>query len=428
MPTTLNLEGNGVLLKTILNRVQKYPGFVYVVFRLLGEPSELRLEIDVKSRKGSRGICSGCRRRRPGYDRLRPRRFEFVPLWGIPVYFVYAMRRVECRPCGIKVEVVPWAEGKNHLTKTYAWFLAGWAKRMSWSDVAAAFRTTWENVFRSVEMAVKWGRQHRSLDGIESLGIDELYWSRKNQFLTLVYQIDAGSRRLLWIGKKRKLKTLMSFFRWFGPKRSQALRFICSDMWKPYLRVIAKKAGHAIHVLDRFHIASHLSKAIDQIRAKEAKELRARGRRPLLTRTRWLLLKRPENLTPTQEIGLAELLRYNLRAVRAYLLKEDIQRFWTYVSPYWAGVFLDRWCTRVMRSRLEPMKKVARMLRTHRALILNWFRARGQLSAGAVEGLNGKARVITKRAYGFRTYRAVEVALYHGLGCLPEPDFTHRFC
>ena len=276
-------------------------------------------------------------------------------------------------------------------------------------------------------MAVQWGRQHRSLDGIQSLGVDELYWSR-SQFLTLVYQIDEGAKRLVWIGKERQLKTLLSFFRWFGPERSQALRFICSDMWKPYLRVIAKKAGQAIHVLDRFHIASHLSKAIDEVRAKEAKELRARGRRPLLTRTRWLLLKRPENLTPKQEIGLAELLRYNLRAVRAYLLKEDLQRFWRYVSPHWAGVFLDRWCTRVMRSRLEPMKKVARMLRTHRQLILNWFRARGQLSAGAVEGLNCKARVITKRAYGFRTYRAVEVALYHGLGRLPVPDFTHRFC
>jgi transposase len=418
-----------MLLKTILNRIQKYPGFVYVAFRLHDHLGELRLGIDVAPRKGSRAICSGCGRRRPGYDRLKPRRFEFVPLWGIPVAFVYAMRRVDCPSCSITVEVVPWAEGKNHLTKSYAWFLAGWAKRMSWSDVAAAFRTTWENVFRSVEMAVQWGLQHRSLDGIASLGIDELYWSRRHPYLTVVYQIDAGAKRLLWIGKKRTLKTLLGFFRWFGPERSQALRFICSDMWKPYLRVVAKKAAQAIHVLDRFHIASHLSKAIDKVRAKEAKELDARGLQPFLTRTRWLLLKRPENLTPKQEIGLAELLlRSNLCSVRAYLLKEDFQRFWSYVSPYWAGVFLDRWSTRALRSRLEPMKKVARMLRAHRALILNWFRARGQLSAGAVEGLNGKARVITKRAYGFRTYRAVEVALYHSLGRLPEPKLTHRFC
>ena len=416
-------------LKTILNRVQRLTGFVYARARMLEEMGRLIIEAEIRPRAKGRPICSGCNQTGPGYDTLATRRFAFVPLWGMPVFFLYAMRRVDCLSCGVRVERVPWAEGKNHLTKSYAWFLAGWAKRMSWSDVAAAFRTSWENVFRSVAMAVRWGLQHRSLDGIESLGIDELYWSRRHQYLTLVYQIDAGARRLLWIGKKRTLKTLLGFFRWFGPERRKALRFICSDMWKPYLRVVAKKAAHAIHVLDRFHIASHLSKAIDEVRAKEAKELRARGLQPFLTRTRWLLLKRPENLTPKQEIGLAELLlRSNLRSVRAYLLKEDVQRFWNYVSPYWAGVFLDRWCTRVMRSRIEPMKKVAGMLRSHRELILNWFRARGQLSVGAVEGLNGKARVITKRAYGFRTYRAVEVALYHSLGRLPEPEFTHRFC
>jgi transposase len=393
------------------------------------EMGQLIVEAEIRPRAKGRPICSGCGEAGPGYDTLAARRFVFVPLWGMPVYFVYAMRRVDCPRCGVRVERVPWAEGKNHLTRSYAWFLAGWAKRMSWSDVAAAFRTSWENVFRSVGMAVEWGLEHRSLDGIESLGIDELYWSRRHQYLTLVFQIDAGARRLLWIGKKRTLKTLLGFFRWFGPERSRAVRFICSDMWKPYLRVVAKKAAQAIHVLDRFHIASHLSKAIDEVRAKEAKDLRTRGLKPFLTRTRWLLLKRPENLTAKQEIGLGELLlRTNLRSVRAYLHKEDIQRFWSYVSPYWAGVFLDRWCGRVMRSRIEPMKKVARMLRSHRALILNWFRARGQLSVGAVEGLNGKARVITKRAYGFRTYRAVEVALYHSLGRLPEPDFTHRFC
>jgi transposase len=417
-----------VLIKTILNRIQKYPGFSYAAFRLLGTVERLRLEIDVQARRGSRGRCSGCRKRRPGYDHLPPRHFAFVPLWGIPVVFVYGMRRVKCPKCGIKVETVPWAKGKSHLTTTYAWFLAGWAKRMSWSDVAAAFRTTWDNVFRSVEMAVEWGLAHRSLDGIESLGIDELYWSRRQQFLTLVYQIDEGSRRLLWIGEKRKAKTLLGFFRWFGIERSRALRFICSDMWKPYLRVVAKKAGQAIHVLDRFHIASHLSKAIDEVRAKEAKDLTARRRLPLLKNTRWLLLKRPENLSTKQEISLVELLQHNLRSVRAYILKEDLQAFWGYRSAHWAGIFLDRWCTRVMRSRLEPMKRVARMLRSHRPLILNWFRARGQLSIGAVEGLNGKARVLTKRAYGFRTYRGVKVALYHGLGQLPAPITTHRFC
>jgi transposase len=351
-----------------------------------------------------------------------------VPVWNIPVSFVYAMRRVDCVRCGVTVEVVPWAEGKQHLTKTYAWFLAGWAKRMSWKEVAEAFHTTWENVFRSVEMAVEWGRGHMNLDGIEAIGIDEILWKRGYKFLTLVYQIDERCKRLLWIGRERRVKTLLGFFRWLGPERSAALRFVCSDMWKPYLRVIAKKAVKAIHVLDRFHIVSHLNKAIDEVRAQEARALKVSGYEPILTRTRWLLLKRPENLSDQQCERLADVLRYNLRSVRAYLLKEQFQLFWSYVSPYFAGRFLDRWCTRVMRSRIEPMKKVARTLRTHRQLLLNWFRAKGQVSTGVVEGFNNKAKVITRRAFGFRTFRSLEIALYHGLGALPEPDFTHRFC
>ena len=127
-------------------------------------------------------------------------------------------------------------------------------------------------------------------------------------------------------------------------------------------------------------------------------------------------------------VKLSELLKLNLKAVRAYLLREDFQRFWEYRSPYWAGRFLRQWCTRTMRSKIEPMKKVARSLRSHEELILNWFRAKGTLSSGVVEGLNNKAKVMMRRSYGFRTSRAIAVALYHNLGELPEPESTHRFC
>ena len=98
------------------------------------------------------------------------------------------------------------------------------------------------------------------------------------------------------------------------------------------------------------------------------------------------------------------------------------------MSPTWAGRFLDRWCTTTLRSRIEPMKKVARMPRRHRQLLLNWFRAKGALSSGTVEGFNNKAKLTTRKAYGFRTFRAIEIALYHTLGALPEPDTTHKFC
>jgi transposase len=414
-------------IKTILNRVQKFKSFVYGAVRWVEGAAVPTLEVEIQPRSNSRPVCSECGHRRPGYDTLPERRFEFIPMWGNQVFFLYAPRRAECPTCGIRVERMPWVAGKHRLTEAYAWFLAGWAKRLSWKEVGEAFRTTWDHVFHSVEMAVSWGRAHQDLSGIEAVGIDEIQWQRGHRYLTLVYQIDAHCRRLLWIGKKRKVKTLLGFFRWFGKQRTTGLRYICSDMWKPYLKVIAKKAGHAIHILDRFHIMAHLSKAIDEVRAHEAKELKDKGYDPVLTKTRWLLLKRAENLTAKQETRLADLLRYNLRSIRSYLLKEEFQLFWSYISPYWAGQFLDRWCTKTMRSRIEPMKQVARMLRRHRPLLLNWFRAKKQFSSGIVEGFNTKAKLTTRKAYGFKTYHAAEIALYHALGALPVPETTHEF-
>ncbi len=336
--------------------------------------------------------------------------------------------RVNCPRCGVKVEKVPWADGKSTMTKTHMQFLATWGKRLSWKETAVVFRTTWEKVFRSVEWAVQWGLEHRDLSNVLSIGVDEVLWQRGHKYLTVVYQTDTECKRLLWVGKDRTIKTLLRFFRAFGKERSAQLLFICSDMWKPYLRVIAKKASQAIHVLDRFHIAMHLNKAIDEVRAKETRELKAKGLTPILTHSRWCLLKRPENLTSKQEVKLSDLLRYNLKAVRSYLLKEDFQFFWDYVSPFWAGEFLELWCKRVMRSRIDPMKKVAHMLRSHRELLLNWFRARKTISSGVMEGFNNRLKLTTRKSYGFRTFRVAEVALYHTLGALPEPEWTHRFC
>ncbi len=414
-------------LKTILNRIQKFKSFVYGTIRWVDDAKEPTIEAELRPRSNSRPTCSKCGCIRSGYDRLPTRRFEFIPMWGIKVFFLYAPRRVDCPICGIRVERMPWSAGKHRLTETYAWFLASWARRLSWKEVAEAFRTTWDHVFCSVEMAVTWGRAHRDLSGIEAIGIDEIQWQRGHKYLTLVYQIDAGCRRLLWIGKKRKIKTLLGFFRWFGKERTKELEYICSDMWKPYLKVIAKKAGYATHILDRFHIMAKVSKAIDKVRAQEAKELKEKGYEPVLTKSRWLLLKRPENLTDKQETKLADLLQYNLKSIRSYLLKEEFQLFWSYKSPYWAGQFLDKWCTKTMRSRIEPMKKIARSLRKHRPLLLNWFRAKGQFSSGIVEGFNNKVKLTTRKAYGFKTYHAAEIALYHALGALPVPKVAHEF-
>ena len=416
-------------LQTILNRVEKYKSFVYGRDRLEEADHGPVVVIEVRSRKNSQPICSGCGCRGPVKDRLDERRFEYVPLWGLAVYFAYRLRRVACPKCGATVEQVPWCDGKHSLTTTYRWFLAKWAQRLSWTEVATIFGSTWDHVHRSVQHAVTWGLLHRVLTGVKSLGIDEVAWRKGHKYLTLVYDITVGGeKRLLAVEEHREEASLRKCLARLGGAVCGQVEYVCSDMWRPYLTVIQEKLSQAVHVLDRFHIMQGFGKAIDEVRAEEQKQLQRDGYEPVLTKSRWCLLKRPANLTSRQTVKLAELLKYNLRSVRAYLLREEFQRFWTYVSPAWAGKFLDEWTSRVLRSRLEPMKRVARTLRNHRDLILNWFRAKGEMSSGVVEGLNNKVKLVTRKSYGFRTLDVAKLALLHNLGRLPEPEDTHRFC
>ncbi len=231
------------------------------------------------------------------------------------------------------VEEVPWGLGKHTLTKTYMHFLGHGARKQSWKETAQSFHTTWDKVHDSVAYLVAFGLENRVLGVIRAIGVDEIQYSKGHKYLTLVYQIDAGCVRLLWIGKERTVKSFERFFAMIGPELSATIEFICSDMWKPYLRVIREKCGQALHVLDRFHIVKKLQQAVDDVRSTEARRMPADGYEPLLTKSRWCFLKRPENLTRNQKLKLRDLLRYNLQSVRAYLLKEDFDQFREYVSP-----------------------------------------------------------------------------------------------
>jgi transposase len=414
-----------MLLITLLNACHHFPGFVYGAVRLCKTTNTM--EIDVRARAGSKGRCSVCGKPASGYDHLPQRRFEFIPIWGFAVFLLYSMRRVSCKQCGVKVEEVPWATGKHQLTKAYMLYLAHWARKMSWKDTAISFHTSWEKVQQAVAYVVQWGLEHRQLGIIRAIGVDEIAYGKGHEYLTLVYQIDAGCKRLLWVGEKRTKESFQKFFDLIGKELASKIEFVCSDMWKPYLDLIKLNCTGALNILDRFHVVAKLNKAIDEIRAGEARQLVKDGFDPVLKKSRWCLLKRPKNLTDHQRIKLKDVLRYNLKSVRAYLFKEYFQQFWEYESPTWAGKFLDQWCKEVMRSRIDPLKKFVKTVRSHRELLLNYFKAKKEFSSGIVEGLNNKAKVTMRKAYGFRTFKMTELALYHVLGKLPEPKLAHNF-
>ena len=281
-----------------------------------------------------------------------------------------------------------------------------------------------------MQSIVAYGLANRSIKDVEALGVDEVQYHKGHTYMTLVYQIDKGCRRLLWVGKDRTKTTMRRFYAdmWhIDRKFRKGIKVVCSDMWKAYLHVIKEKTPDAINVLDRFHVMQKFGKALDQIRAQEAKRLKAEGKEPLLKKARWCILKRKFNLTKSQKGKLNELLDMNLNTVKAYLLKEQFHQFWEYKSPTWAGKFLDNWCELAEASELEPMIAVAKMLQNHRELILNYFRAKKQFNSGVVEGLNRRINLTVRKAFGFRSFDVMQTALYHQLGKLPEPNYSHEY-
>lgn len=415
-------------VRTLLNKCHYLKSFVYANERFEEIDGKECLVVDIEPRKNGKPICPICYKACSTYDHQpSPRYFEFIPVWGILIYFCYIMRRVNCASCGIKVEQVPWSEGKGQLTIAYQIFLAHWAKKLSWKEVAEAFHTTWGKVFRAIQYVVEYGLKNRKLDGITAIGVDEIQVGKGHQYLTVVYQLDQGSKRLLHVGKERTVKSFLGFFRMLGKEKSAEIKFVCSDMWKAYLKVIRKKLPHALHILDRYHIVANLNKAVDEVRRSEAKQMKAQGYENVLAKSKYCFLKNPENLTEAQSVKLNDILQYDLKSVRAYQLKESFQLFWEYRSPYWAQKYLKLWCGRAMRSRLPPIKKFVKTVRRHEELMMNWFRAKKAYSSGAVEGLNRKINLVTRKAYGFKSHEVLEIALFHTLGALPEPETTHRF-
>lgn len=422
-------------VKTLLRHVQDFAGFVVESVRPSLQDTEPRIDVELDMDPRMKRRCSCCGQPGRIHDKLPSRSWHFVPLWNVPVYFHYAPRRVVC-PGTSKptVETMPWNRGKSPYAEAYMIFLARWARRLSWKETASIFQTSWDAVRRSVEYVVEWGLGKRDLSGITAVGIDELHHGRGKtslNFLTLVYQIDRGARRLIWIGRARTEATLREGFDELENLQTgflAGLQVVCSDMWKPFLKVVRERCGHALNVLDPFHVAKHLNEAVDTVRRGEQARLSDKAARKEAKGGRFLLLTRGTKVRGKARDKLKAVLASLGQTSRAWELKESFRRFWQYRSPSWAAAYLTEWTSRAMRSRIAPMKKVAKMLRKHEDLLLNYFRAKRQYTNAMVEGMNHKARVSLARSFGHRSFDVLKLVLYHNLGDLPEPPCSHKFC
>lgn len=362
--------------------------------------------------------CGVCGRAAPqsAATRRPARRWRDLAMREHTVELVYAPYRVRCARCGLRVERVPWADQWQRVTHVLARAVAALAREVTWSAVAAHFQLGWKTVAACVEGAVLWGLAHRRWEPLHAIGIDEVSRRKGQQYLTIVYDLARG--RVVWVGRDRSTATMERFFTWLGRRRARAIRTVCCDMWAVYVDAVQAHLPAAALVFDRFHLTQHLSRAVDEVRRQTWRQLQGRQKAEF-KHTRFLWLKNPENLRRTERTRLSTLLRLNSPIVKAYLLKEDLRRFWAYRRTAWAGGHLLQWLWRASHSRLRPFQKLARMLRAHLDGVLVWTQLR--VSNGALEGMNNKVKVISHRAYGYRTAWTYIANVYHCCAALPLP-------
>jgi transposase len=315
-----------------------------------------------------------------------------------------------------------WAAGKKRLSKALAVVIATWARLLPWKQVARLFQCSWGTVASAVAHAVAFGLTQRELSDVTHIGIDEISRQKGHVYLTNVYDLKTGT--LIWSGEGRTKDTLTAFFDFFGPERTARLVGICCDMWPSYIEAIKTKAPQATLVFDKFHIVRQLTEAMDKVRRQEVNDKNAEHQ-GILAGTRYIWLKNPWNLTEKQKASLSFLETLNLKLHRAYLLKESFRDFWQLATKDGAQKFMEQWSLWAMESKIKPMQDFALLLKRHEDNILTYFDL--PISNGTVEGLNNKAKVISHRAYGFRSARNYILNLYHCMGNLPMPTTLHRF-
>ena len=362
--------------------------------------------------------CGVCRQRcRKVHSLRKAREWRDLSMRKLPLKLRYRPRRVECPRCGLRVEDFPWAEPWARVTTALSNAVARLARELSWQGTARQYGLNWKSVATIVKRAVQYGLRHRKRPPVRVIGIDEVSRRKGQVYLTVVYDLER--RVLLWVGDERTEEAVRPFFtKEMGLRRCRTLQIVCMDMWAAYANLVREHAPNAQILFDRFHIVKHLNEAVDAVRRDLWRRLTAKER-TTFKGTRWLLLKNPWNLTGNQKERLSTLVQWNTPLVRAWYLKEAFQLFWTYKQPWRAKQHLTKWINSAMRSKLQPFKKFAQMLRSHLDGILAWTKAR--VSNGAVEGMNNKIKSISHRSFGFRTAENFIAAIYHCCAQLPLP-------
>jgi transposase len=400
--------------------------------QILGIQSPWRVE-DVELRLDDREVhvqlvceqrelpCPSCGTLCPQHD-ARPRRWRHLDTCQFQTILCAPVPRVRCPEHGVHQVAVPWAEPGSGFTALFEALVISWLQEASISAVAGLLELSWTAVDGIRSRAVKRGLERRKMKLPPRLGVDETSFQKRHEYVTVL--IDQVQGTVLHVADGRGREVLDDFFDLFSLEEREQVESVAMDMWQAYIRSVEEHIPDAERkiVFDKFHVAQHLCNAVDQVRRAENRAFVEAGDERL-KRSRYLWLQNPEAMTWAAHQRLEDLRDISLKTARAWAIKEFAATLWHYRRRAWARKAWLRWYSWAIRSRLAPIRRVARMIKRHLEGILNAV-VSGITNARA-EGMNSRIQQIKRAACGFRNRERFREAIYFhlgGLDLLPRPD------
>jgi transposase len=376
-------------------RVLGWPGYRVYRSEINEEAKALKLWV---RRKSGTVVCSGCGGWVSQIAEVYEREVRDLPCFEYRTTVVVELYRVRCPDCGVKSEKIPQLPSKAPFSKRFEDAVGESCESAAARRVAKQYGLAASTV-RCIDLRYleRWAGERRK-PRLRQLGVDEIHLGKKQKFLTVASNLESGEP--LWFGRGRKKETLDEFFRkQLNARQRRGIEAVCVDMWEPYRQSIEQWTPGCRIIYDKFHIMQHANRAVDEVRRAEF--FRKGGRmRGVVKGKRWLLLTRWVNLTAGKRRQLNQLFTLNRRLLKAYLLKESLDRLWDYRYAGAMVRYFKGWMDQLRWQRLIPFQKLADMLLDHLDGILNYCATKVPL--GVVEAINGNIKTLLRRGRGYR--------------------------
>jgi transposase len=380
-----------------------------------------RVTIDLQH-AGGKLCCPECAQACSRADTAPKRTWRHLDTMQFTTEIRAAVPRSQCPQCGVKTIAVPWAGKHSRFTLMFeAFAIRVLQASANVSRAASLLGLSWDTAHDLMESAVQRGLERRETDNVKHVGIDEKSFGSGHSYVSVL--TDTDQSRVLEVARDRTIAACEELWKTLTKPQLEQIESVSMDMWQAFMSSAAKHVPNAKIVHDKFHISKYLGEAVDKVRRAEHRELKQEGESPL-TGLRQLLLYNEENLDEDGKNEVLTIQRADLKTGRAWAIKENFRHFWTYMSRHGGKRFFTSWYGWAIRSRLDPIKKVAKMLKSHLAGLLNYFDHR--VTNATSEGFNSRIQSIKSAARGFRNFENYRIRILFYCGKLNlMPDLTH---